>query len=236
MMFYFDPTYYLYALPGIVLLFIAQMTVKSRFSKYSQIENRRRLTGHDAAAQVLREHGLYGVKIERVQGDLTDHYDPRENVVRLSETVYDSPSIAAVGVAAHEAGHAVQYAKNYAPIKIRAAIVRVCNFGATLGPILAVIGFILSAQYESNLGDILSLTGILLFATVFVFQLVTLPVEFNASRRALETLERARMLYDEEEQKGARKVLAAAAMTYVAAMFQSLLILLYYISRFNRRR
>lgn len=235
-MYYFDPTYYLYALPGVLLLLIAQLMVKSRFAKYSAIQNRRGITGRDAAMEVLRKYGVSGVGIERVSGELTDHYDPRTNTIRLSDSVYDSASLAAVGVAAHEAGHAVQYAVGYAPIKIRMGILPVCRFGASVGPILAVLGFMLSYSYDSNLGYYLSLIGIVLFASVLVFQLITLPVEFNASRRALQSIADTNLLADESERAGARKVLTAAAMTYVAAMFQSLMLLLYYISRLGRRR
>ena len=177
---------------------------------------------------VLRANGVSNVRIERVSGELTDHYDPRTNVIRLSDSVYGSASVAAVGVAAHEAGHAVQYAHNYGPVKLRSAIIPVCNFGAKLSLPLIIIGSLL-------LSDWLILAGIALFALSVLFQVVTLPVEFNASRRALSAIEQEGLLRS-EERTGAKKVLSAAAMTYVASLLQSLLILFYYLSRYNRRR
>ena len=191
------------------------------------MSNHRGLTGRQAAEAVLRSAGVYDVAIERVAGSMTDHYDPRTNVIRLSETVYDSTSVAAVGVAAHEAGHAVQYATGYAPIKIRAKIVPLVNFGSGISVPLIFIGSLL-ASYT------LIYIGIALFALVVLFSLITLPVEFNASRRAINSINE-NLLLDGNEQAGVRKVLTAAAMTYVAAFLQNLLILLYYISRTNRR-
>lgn len=225
--FYGYGQYFLYVLPGIILALIASARVKSTFKKYSAVSNARMLTGRMAAEAVLREAGVFDVAVERVSGNLTDHYDPKANVIRLSESVYDSTSVAAVGVAAHEAGHAVQYATGYAPIKIRTKIVPVVNLGSQLSIPLIFLGSLL-AFYP------LIYVGIALFALVVIFTLITLPVEFNASRRALKSIEQNFLLSD-EERKGTRKVLTAAAMTYVASFIQNLLILLYYISRTNRR-
>lgn len=227
---YYDPLYLGIALFSLVIILVAQGLVKSRYSKYSKITNMRGITGADAARTVLEANGVYGVRIEEISGTLTDHYDPRTNVIRLSSDVYRSKSIASVGIAAHEAGHAVQYAKNYAPIKVRAAIVPLARFGPMFGVILILIGFMLNSMN-------LALAGVLLYAAVFVFQFVTLPVEFNASRRALTAIRETNLLY-EQEYDGARKTLTAAALTYVAAMLQSLLTLLYYIFRIfgNRRK
>ena len=189
--------------------------------------NRRRLTGAQAADAVLRAHGVYNVPIRPCRGNLTDHYDPRDNTVYLSESVYNAPTVAAVGVAAHEAGHAVQYAVGYAPIRLRNAIVPMTNLGSRCSMILLFIGLFLYSQS-------LFLIGILLFSLTTFFQLVTLPVEFNASRRALETLE-DRGLLDGDELPGARKVLRAAALTYVAALLMSALQLLRYVLIFLGR-
>ena len=219
--------YWLFVLPGFILALIASAKVKSTFSKYSAVSNHRGLTGRQAAEAVLRSAGVYDVSIERVAGSMTDHYDPRSNVIRLSETVYDSTSVAAVGVAAHEAGHAVQYATGYLPIKIRAKILPLVNFGSGISVPLILIGSLL-AVYP------LIYIGIALFAFVVLFSLVTLPVEFNASSRAVKSINE-NLLLDENEQTGVKKVLTAAAMTYVASFLQNLLILLYYISRTNRR-
>ncbi len=223
-------SYYAYMLPGIIIALWASFKVKSAFNKYSKVRNVRGLTGAKAAEAVLRQNGVGGVRIERVSGNLTDHYDPRTNVIRLSDSVYDSSTVAAVGVAAHEAGHAVQYAKSYAPIKLRAAIVPVCNIGSQLSLPLIILGSLLVM-------DVLVTLGIALFSLSVLFQLITLPVEFNASRRAIDAINDGTLL-DYDEVKGARKVLSAAAMTYVASLLQSLLILLYYINRYgnNRRR
>ena len=228
-MFYYGfDLYYLYLIvPAILLSLFAQIKVKSTFSKYSNAFCG--MNGAQAAESVLRANGVFGVKIERVSGSLTDHYDPRTNIIRLSDTVFDSNTDAAVGVAAHEAGHAVQYAKQYGPIKIRAAILPVCNIGSRLALPLILIGMIASFSFLINL-------GIIFFATAFVFQLVTLPVEFNASRRALSAIKEHHLLTKEEDYKGAKSVLTAAAMTYVAAFLVSLMQLVRFIAISNRRR
>ena len=185
------------------------------------------MTGFDAARKILDKNGLYNVRIERVSGNLTDHFDPKTNVVRLSDSVYDSQSVAAVGVAAHEAGHAVQYAEKYTPMELRGAILPVANIGSTAGIALAILGIFLAMEF-------LSYVGIGLFIAVVIFQLVTLPVEFNASRRAVNALEGGYL--SEEELKGTKKVLSAAALTYVAALLVSLGNLLRLLALVNRRR
>lgn len=224
MFYYFDPLYFAYLLPALALVIVAQVWVKSSFGRYSKVYNRRGLTGRDAARLVLDQAGLHHVQIEMVSGRLTDHYDPRAQVIRLSPDVYNQPSIAAVGVAAHEAGHAVQHATGYAGIKVRNAILPISSYGPSIGVLVLFLGAMLNFRS-------LIWIGLLLFSFAFLFQLVTLPVEFNASRRALAVIKESGML-TEEERAGARKVLTAAAMTYVAAMLQTLMTLLYYIARF----
>ena len=210
----FDWTYLVIVLPCLILSMLASSSVNSTFNKYAKVNSIRRLTGAEAAQRVLSANGVRGVRIERVSGNLTDHYDPKTNVIRLSDSVYSSTSVAAIGVAAHEAGHAVQYAQNYGPIKVRAAIIPVTNIGSKLAMPLILAGILLS--FLGGLSNTLVYLGILAFSLSIVFQLVTLPVEFNASRRAMEAIETAGLL-THEEQQGARKTLKAAAMTYVAA-------------------
>lgn len=226
--YHIDITYIVLVLPAIIFAFIAQARVSSTFKKYSQSANLRQLTGAEVAERMLLAFGIPDVRVERVSGNLTDHFDPKANVIRLSDSVYDSKSIAAAGVAAHECGHAIQYAVGYGPIKFRNAIIPVCRIGSTLSMPLVILGFVFSWQ---SLVDI----GILFFALAAFFQLVTLPVEFNASRRALETLTATGTLTDEEN-TGAKKVLSAAAMTYVAALAVSLAQLLRLILIFGGRR
>ncbi len=226
----FNYYYIIFMLPAFILSMICQFAVKSTFEKYSKIKNGRGMTGRDAAETVLRngdgQTSVTGVRVLSTSGSLTDHFDPRTNEIRLSEPVYDKASIAAVGVAAHEAGHAVQHATEYAMIKIRTAIIPVCNIGAKFAPYLILIGILMSFEP-------LYLAGIILFATVALFQLVTLPVEFNASKRALRAIDETGMLSD-DELAGAKKVLTAAAMTYVAALFTSLMQIFYYLSLVRR--
>lgn len=226
-------SYLIFMLPALLLGLWAQFKVKSTFSKYKNINNSRGMTGEEAARMILDKNGLSYVRIERVSGELTDHYDPRDNVIRLSSSVYHSTSIGAIGVAAHEAGHAVQHAEEYTPIKLRNAIIPVCNFGSSVGPVMIVIGCLFSGQF----GRSLIFLGILLFSMVALFQLVTLPVEFDASSRALSVIRDSGMFAD-KDYKGAKKVLSAAAMTYVAALITSILQILYYVTRFlgGRRR
>ena len=226
-LFYFDWTL-LIVLPALIFSIWAQMNVNSTFDKYSKIQNKRGITGADAARRVLDANGLREVRIERVRGHLTDHYDPRDNVIRLSDSVYDSSSAAAVGVACHEAGHAVQYAKHYFPIKIRSAIIPITKFGSMLSMPIFLFGLILAFEP-------LLLAGIILYSAVTFFQLVTLPVEFNASSRAMESIEHSGML-DPNEASASAQVLRAAALTYVAALATSLLTLLRLLTLANGRR
>ncbi len=213
-----DMYYIILLMPCILLATLASIKVNSTFKKYSKQRSSRNISGAEAAQRVLNAHGVTNVRIERVSGKLTDHYDPKANVIRLSDEVYDSSSTAAIGVASHEAGHAVQYAKRYVPIKVRAAMVPVVNLGSHLSMPLILVGFLLASFGHS--ASILIEIGILCFSLSLLFQIVTLPVEFNASRRALRTISEANILTD-EERKGARKTLTAAAMTYVAAALVS---------------
>ena len=233
----FDWTYLVLVLPCMIFAMIASSNVNRTFQRYSTQYSRRGITGAEAAQRVLAHNGVSGVRIERVAGNLTDHYDPRTNVIRLSDSVYGSTSTAAIGVAAHEAGHAVQYARNYAPIKVRAAIIPLTNFGSKIAIPLILLGILLTAL--GGFSTILIDLGIAAFGLSFVFQLITLPVEFNASRRAIRAIEDAELL-TEDERRGAQKTLKAAAMTYVAAMAVALaqllrLILLYGNNRRRRR-
>ena len=228
-----DIWYVLLVVPAFLLALWAQIKVKGTYKKYSAVRNARGLTGAQAASRVLYEHGVNNVRIEHVSGTLTDHFDPRDNVIRLSDGVYDSTSVAAVGIACHEAGHAVQYAQSYAPIRVRNAILPACNIGSRIGLPLAVLGLFI---WRTGFGEYLFWIGIFLYALVALFQLVTLPVEFNASRRALQAIEGSGMLVG-DEYRGARKVLTAAALTYVAALAVSLANLLRLIlSVSNRKR
>ena len=210
-------------LPVMIFTIIAQARVNSAFQRFDRVATVRRISGAEAARRILDKNGLYNVRVERVRGHLTDHYDPRDNVIRLSEATYDSVSVAALGVAAHEAGHAVQHATGYTPIRIRSAIIPVTQIGSKLAMPIFFIGFILTsfAYLDSYSGGLIMILGISLFSLSAVFQLVTLPVEFNASARALRTLEETEILQGDEIM-GARRVLNAAAMTYVAALATSL--------------
>ncbi len=225
---YLDYSYFILVLPAVILSLIAQAKVKSTYAKYSKIPNSKRMTGAQAAYNVLRNYGIDNVRIEQVAGKLTDHYDPRTNVIRLSPEVFSGTSIASIGIACHEAGHAAQHAQNYVPIKIRNFILPVANFGSSAGVLIALLGYFL------GFGILIDI-GIILFACVVVFQLVTLPIEFNASSRALKIISGTEMLLD-DERKGAKKVLSAAAMTYVASLLVSIMSLLRLILRTNRRR
>ena len=229
--FYDDPFSLAMYVLGIVLVIASiavQAHVTSSFNKYSKVLGSRGITGAQAAQMVLEKNGVVGCMISRVGGKLTDHYDPRSNTISLSDEVYGSSSVAAVGVAAHEAGHAVQYAKMYGPIKFRMAILPAANFGSKLAIPLAIIGLVISFLP-------LIYAGIVLFAAVTLFQLVTLPVELDASRRAMAAINSPDML-SPEEAKGARRVLTAAALTYVAALASSIVQLLRLIAMANRRR
>lgn len=229
----FDWTYIVLVLPCVLLSLWASASVNSTFKRYSQQLSLRRITGAQAAQRVLTHNGVSGVRIERISGNLTDHYDPTTNVIRLSDGVYDSTSTAAIGVACHEAGHAVQYAQHYAPIKLRAAIIPLTNFGSKIAMPLILLGLVMT--FLGGLSDVLVYLGIACFGLSLVFQLITLPVEFNASRRAMNAIENAGIL-TEEEQQGARKTLTAAAMTYVAATAVALAQLIRLIAIFGGRR
>lgn len=233
-MFYFDWTY-LILLPALFFSLWASARVNSTFKKYSSLYSRSGYTAAMACRAVLDKNGLYDVRIEHIRGNLTDHYDPRENVIRLSDSVYNSTSAAAIGVACHEAGHAVQHAENYLPIKIRQAIIPLTNFGSSVGLIIFIFGVLLTAISTQYI--FVAYIGIALFSMTAVFQLVTLPTEFNASKRAIVSIREAGILND-AELDGAEHVLKAAALTYVAALAASLsqvLRLLLILGRNNRR-
>ena len=235
-MFYYygiDWTYLVLVLPAMIFALIAQGMVQSTFEKYSRTPTKSGMTGYEAARMVLAQNGIHDVKIEQVSGNLTDHFDPKTNVIRLSDPVYNSTSTAAIGVACHEAGHAVQYAVGYSPMKLRAAIIPMTNLGSKLAFPLILVGILLGSLGEISM--LFIYLGIAAFGLSFVFQMVTLPVEFNASRRALKSIEEGGIL-TEEEQKGAKKTLTAAAMTYVAATATALAQLLRLILIYGRRR
>ncbi len=225
---YFDIWYFVLVIPALLFGMWAQSKVNSTFQQYSNTRNLRGLTGAEAARRILDQNGLYHVKVDRVAGNLTDNFDPRTNVVHLSDTVYGSTSVAAIGVAAHETGHAVQHAEGYGPLKLRSAIIPITQIGSTISPFLIILGVLLSWQPLIEV-------GILLFASVAVFQLVTLPVEYNASRRALATLDGTAML-TADEVAGAARVLDAAALTYVAALVSTMAQLLRLVLLYGRRR
>ncbi len=215
---YYDLSYLIFMLPAILLSLWAQFKVKSAYNKYSKIPNTRGLTGEAAARAVLSAHGVTDVKIEHIRGTMTDHFSPRENIIRLSDGVYAQNSVAAVCISAHEAGHAVQHAEGYVPNKIRSSLIPVANISSKLAiPIIIVGCFITSAASTAVIW-----TGIIAYSLAVLVYLVTLPVEFDASRRALQTIRDTRML-DESEYSGARKVLTAAAMTYVASALTALI-------------
>ena len=225
----FDYTWYLLVLPAFLLALWAQLRVKTTYAKYSKIRSARGRTAAEVARQILNDHGLTYVRVDQIAGELTDNYDPRTNVVHLSQGVYNSTSIAAIGVAAHECGHAVQHAEEYGPLRLRSAIIPVTNIGSSLSIPIFFVGLLLNFPLLMSI-------GILLFGLVALFQLITLPVEFNASRRALATIEERGLLTDDEA-RGARRVLSAAALTYVAALASSLaqLLRLVIISRGRNR-
>ena len=224
----FDPLYFLLVVPCIIISLIAQQKVKSTYNKFSAVNNARGITGAQAAQNILDYYGIYDVQIRMISGTLTDNYNPKTKIISLSSAVYNGTSVAAVGIACHEAGHAAQHAQAYAPIKLREAIIPVCKIGSTISVPLIMLGYILGF-------GILVYAGIFLYAGLFIFQLVTLPVEFNASGRALKVIGETNMLYD-DELNGAKKVLSAAAMTYVAALLTSLAQLMRLLLLYGRRR
>ena len=236
MFYYLDWTYIVLVLPAVILSVWASAKVNSTFRKYSTVSNMAGLTGAEVARRILYENGLYDVKIEQAHGHLSDHYDPRSNTIRLSESTYSNTSSAAIGVAAHEVGHAIQYATNYAPLKMRNAIVPITNFGSRLSMPLILFGIILSGV--ASFFAYVAYFGVACFSLCAIFQLLTLPTEFNASRRALKAISDGGFLTDEEI-VGAKKVLSAAAMTYVAALavtMAQLLRLVLMVSSLNNRR
>ena len=230
---YFDPTYMLVII-GVIICMLASAKMNSTFNKYSRVRNHSGMTGREAAEQILHRAGIYDVRVERVSGNLTDHYSPKDNVINLSDSVYGSTSVAAIGVACHEAGHAIQHAVGYQPIKIRNAIVPITNIGSSLAIPLILLGFL----FPANGVPVLSYVGLGCFFFAVIFQLVTLPTEFDASNRALKALSSGGYLTS-EELKGSKQVLMAAALTYVAALAtalaQFLRLLVIVNSRNNKR-
>lgn len=221
-MFFFPFSYWWVIVPGIILTVWAQIHVKSTYSKFSKVKNSRNITGAEIARRILNAYGLEHIEIEMIEGQLTDHYDPRAQIVRLSKGIYTSTSVAALGIAAHEVGHAIQHSKSYIPLTLRNLVYPVASIGSNLGPILIIVGFIMAGF------QLLIQIGIILFAFAVVFSLITLPVEFNASRRAITILRDGEILAG-DELKGAKKVLNAAAMTYLAAALVAILTLLRFI-------
>lgn len=230
-MFYFDPLYFILALPALLLGLWAQMRVRSAFARYSRVRAASGMTGAQAARRILDANGLHHVDIERVQGMLTDHYDPRSKTLRLSPDVYGTPSLAAVGVASHEAGHALQDQTNYAPLRLRTAMVPTVQLGSWLGPIIFLIGLFMAGP----VGNSIAWVGLIIFGATAVFALVTLPVEFDASKRAKQLLV-ANGVLAPQEVKGVDSVLDAAALTYVAAALQAVMTLVYYATLLMGRR
>lgn len=231
---YLDLTYIVLVLPAVLLSLWASWNVKHTFTKYAKQQNSRGLTGAAAARRLLDANGLRDVPVERISGSLTDHYDPEARAVRLSDSVWGSSSTAAVGVACHEVGHAIQNAEDYLPVRIRQAIIPATNIGAKLSIPLLMAGLVLSGFSQVFL--YLAYAGVLLYTLCAVFQIVTLPTEFDASRRALASIERMGLLADGEELQGARKVLCAAALTYVAALATTLVQLLRFLILINNRK
>jgi hypothetical protein len=227
-MFFFDPTYFLFMIPPLIFMLYAQAKVNSTFKKYSNVANSQRLTGAAAAQRLLQAIGLANVRVEGVEGRLGDHYDPGKKVLRLSPSVANSPSVAALGVVAHEVGHAVQDQTGYAFMKFRTSFVPLANIGSTLGYICVIIGVLIYAFSQLQFGFSIALFGVLLFSLAVIFSLITLPVEYNASSRARQMLQ-STGLVSVQELNGASAVLSAAALTYVAATLQALAQLFYWI-------
>ena len=228
-MFYYDFSYFYLILPALILSLAAQFAVKNAYRKMSQVYSKSGYSGAQAALAVLKYYGVTDVRIEQCSGKLSDHYDPRKKVIRLSEGVFSSTSLAAIGIACHEAGHAAQHAEGYLPIKIRNSILPVCQIGSYAGIPLALLGYFISFEP-------LIFAGLLLYSFIMLFQLATLPVELNASKRAVSVIEQTGLLKNEEELSGAKKVLKCAALTYVAALVSSLMNLLRFVLIFTRRR
>ena len=231
MPYYFYDATYILVLIGALISMIASWNVKNTFRTYSRVWNSRNIPSQDIAQMILHDAGIYDVRIERIRGDLTDHYSPNEKVLRLSDSVYGSTSVAAIGVAAHECGHAIQHANGYVPLRVRGAFVPVANIGSNLAWPLIIIGLI----FRGSMSTVLIQAGIIMFSLAVLFQLITLPVEFNASHRAMQQLERTGILGG-NELRDTRKVLTAAAMTYVASAASMILQLLRLIILFGGRR
>lgn len=227
---FYDPTYILVMI-GVVICLLASAKMNSTFSKYSRVRSHSGMTGKEAAEALLHREGIYDVRVEYVAGNLTDHYDPRSKVLRLSDATYQQTSVAAIGVAAHECGHAMQHARGYAPLSIRSALVPVANFGSSIAWPLIIIGLIMNSQTSQLFLNL----GVIAFSMAVLFQIVTLPVELNASRRALKILGNTGMLYPDEVRE-TRKVLTAAALTYIAGAASAILQLLRLIMISNSRR
>jgi Zn-dependent membrane protease YugP len=236
-MFFFDPVFLLFIIPAMILGFIAQGAVKSRFNKYSKVRTFRGLTGAQVARRILDENGLSNVKVEETQGFLSDHYDPRTHTLRLSPQVARTPSVAAVGVAAHETGHAIQHAKGYAPLQLRSSLVPAVQFGSQLAPFIIISGILLGAfsGASSSLGMMVAWFGVALYGLVALFAIVTLPVELDASARAKKLLYQSNIV-DRQELAGVTSVLNAAAWTYIVAAIAAILQLAYWIFRLSSRR
>ena len=228
-MFYYDSSYFFLILPALIISVAAQFAVKNAYKKMSAVYSKSGYSGAQAALAVLRYYGVNDVRIEQCSGKLSDHYDPKKKVIRLSEGVFSSTSIAAIGIACHEAGHAAQHAEGYLPIKIRNSILPVCQICSYEGIPLALLGYFISFEP-------LIFAGLLLYSFIMLFQLATLPVEFNASRRAIAVIEETGLLKNENELSGAKKVLKCAALTYVAALVSSLMNLIRFAMIFTRRR
>ncbi len=236
-MFFYSPEYMFIAIIGMVIIFLPQMLVKSTYSKFARVPVRNNLTGADVAKSILQNAGINDVSVEPVSGELTDHYDPTKKAVRLSENIFYGNSISSYGIAAHEVGHAIQDNRGYLPMKLRAGIFPAVQTGQMLGPILIMAG--LGLRYFAGMGEfttLIALAGIALYGSVVLFHIVTLPVEFNASFRAVRALADSGYLVDNSEVDGAKKVLAAAALTYVAAALYALIELLYWIWIFFGQR
>lgn len=228
---FFSPLYFIFALPALVLGLWAQMRVRSAFGKYSKVRAMSGMTGAQAARKILDSNGLQNVAVERVAGMLSDHYDPRSKTLRLSDDVYGTPSLAAVGVAAHEAGHALQDQHNYGPLALRSAMVPTVQIGSWLGPIIFLVGLFMAGAF----GETIAWAGLILFGATALFSIVTLPVEFDASKRAKQLLV-AEGIAAPQEMQGVNSVLDAAALTYVAAALQAIMTLLYYATLLMGRR
>ncbi len=233
---YIDSTYLIFVLPAVILSLIAQYMVKNRFAAYNKVLSRRGVTGADAAALLLRANGITDVQVQHIRGSLTDNYNPSTKILSLSDSTYSSTSIAAIGVAAHETGHAIQHQVGYAPLVLRSTLVPAANIGSRFGPAMAILGLMFGASSQSAAGlwQLVTQVGIILFAIAVAFYIITLPVEFDASHRALKILKQTSTL-DSEELSGARKVLWAAAMTYVASALTAVGNLIRLIILSNRR-